>query len=106
MGSQKWEMGNEKLEARSGKWEVGNGMWEFTTIWIFQSEKWDPEKWEMGLKREFSFLKYPAQVMHETLITGLLLILTLHLNPEHMTLTRVITSVLKSLDTLSLRDMY
>ena len=50
MGSQKWEMGNEKWEARSGKWEVGNEMWEFTTTWIFQSEKWDAEKWEMGLK--------------------------------------------------------
>ena len=61
MGSQKLEMGNEKLEARSGKWEVGNGMWEFTTMWILQSEKWDPEIWEMGLKREFSFLKYPPQ---------------------------------------------
>ena len=62
MGSQKLEMGNEKLEERSGKSEEGNEMWEFTTIWIFQSEKWDPEKWEMGLKREFSYLKYPPLV--------------------------------------------
>ena len=50
-------MGNEKLEERSGKWEVGNEMWEFTTIWIFQSEKWDPKKWEMGLKRELNILQ-------------------------------------------------
>ena len=61
MGSWNLDMGNQKLEERSGKWEVGDQMWEFTTIWIYQSEKWDAEKWEMGLKQEFSFLKYPPR---------------------------------------------
>ena len=49
-------MGNEKWEVGSGKWEVGNSQ-----NLAFQSEKWDPEKWEMGHKREFPFLKYPPQ---------------------------------------------
>ena len=36
------------------KWEVGNSQ-----NLAFQTEKWGPEKWETGHKREFTFLKYP-----------------------------------------------
>ena len=57
MGREKREMGNEKLEMRDEMWEIGNQ--EFWS-WTWNGIELGPEKWEMGFKWEFSWLKcYP-----------------------------------------------
>ena len=54
MGRGIWEMRNEKLETRNKLWEMRNQ--EFVS-WMWNGIELGPEKWEMGFKWGFSWLK-------------------------------------------------